>query len=71
MQISQFEYKDTTLEITYQNGHLAWAFELDGKNYGARTKVNGKKTIDVASTAANLLLNAIATYEDLRLSQGA
>ena len=70
MQISQFEYKDVLIDLTHHNGYLAWAFTYADKPYGAKVKVESKKTIDIASVASQLILNAVATYEDLRLPKG-
>lgn len=66
MHISQFQYKDLTVDLTHHKGRLAWAFEYDGQPYGAALEVKSKKVLDIASISAQLILNAIATYEDLK-----
>lgn len=70
MTISQFTYKDATFDVTFNNGYIAYTFEHNGKRYGIKLKPASKKTIDVASAAFNLALNAIETYENIRLREG-
>jgi hypothetical protein len=69
MQISQFTHGDVTIELTFHNGFLAWSFSYADQPYGAKLEVKSKKVIDIASIAAQLMINAIETYEDLRLSK--
>lgn len=71
MNISTFEYNDATFELTYNNGFLAWGFDYNGKQYGSKVRVSGKKVLDIASIAFELALNAIKSYENLRLREGA
>lgn len=66
MNISTFEYNGATFELTFNNGFLAWGFDYNGKQYGSKVKVSGKKVLDIASIAFELALNAIKSYENLR-----
>jgi hypothetical protein len=70
MQISQFTYKDCPIELTVNNGFIAYTFTYNGKSYGVKNKIESKKVLNIASVAFNLALNAIETYEDLRLREG-
>lgn len=71
MNISTFEFDGTTFELTFNNGFLAWGFDYHGKQYGTKVKIPSKKVIDVASVAFELALNAVKSYEDIRLRAGA
>jgi hypothetical protein len=65
MQISQFTFKDTDVDLTYLNGWIAYTFEKNGKTYGGKVKVETKKHMDIISYAFNLALNLLETYEAL------
>ena len=65
MQISTFTYKGQDIEVTLMNGFLAYSFNYEGKDYGAKLKLPSKKTKDVVDHSFGLLLNAIETYEQL------
>lgn len=70
MNISQFTYKDITFDVIYNNGFLAYTFQYLGKTYGIKLDVSGRKVLDIASVAFQLALNAIETYENIRLREG-
>lgn len=63
MQISQFEFKDTDVDLTYQNGYIAYTFEKEGETYGGRVKPPSKKHMDLISYAFNLAINLLETHE--------
>lgn len=65
MQISQFTYKDTNVDLTYNNGWIAYTFEKNHKTYGGRIKIETKKHMDLISYAFNLAINLLETYEAL------
>lgn len=65
MKISTFTYKGQDIEVTLNNGFLAYTLSFDGKEYGAKVKLPSRKTKDVVDHTFNLLLNAIETYEQL------
>lgn len=65
MHISQFSYKDVTIDVTYNNGFLSYAFEYEGQPYGYKTKLQGKKTMDVVNATFLLIISAMETYENL------
>lgn len=65
MQISTFTYKGQDIEVTLNNGFLAYALSYNGQSYGAKVKLPSRKTKDVVDHTFNLLLNAIETYEQL------
>ena len=71
MNISQFTYKDVTFDVTFNNGYLAYTFQYDGKTYGIKLDVSGRKVLDIASVAFQLAINAIDTYENIQLREGA
>ena len=70
MNISQFTYKDVTIDVTFNNGFLAYTFAYNGKNYGVKLDVSGRKVLDITNVAFQLALNAIETYENIRLREG-
>lgn len=63
--ISTFTIKDTQVDLLYQNGKLAYAFEYEGKHYGQGIKLPSKTIIDIASVTFLLLANFLDTYEAL------
>ena len=65
MNISQFTYKDVTIDVTFNNGFLSYAFEYEGQPFGYKTKLASRKVMDVVNTTFVLILNAIETYENL------
>lgn len=65
MNISQFTYKDITIDVTYNNGYLSYAFEYEGQTFGYKTKPQGKKTMDIVNATFLLLISALDTYENL------
>lgn len=70
MKISQFTYKEVTFDVTFNNGFLAYTFNYLDKTYGIKLDVGGRKVLDIASVAFQLALNAIETYENIRLREG-
>lgn len=70
MNISQFTYKDVTIDVTFNNGFLAYTFMYDGKTYGVKLDVSGRKVLDITNVAFQLAINAIETYENIRLREG-
>jgi len=70
MNISQFTYKDVTFDVTFNNGFLAYTFNYLDKTYGIKLDVSGRKVLDISSVAFQLALNAIETYENIRLREG-
>lgn len=61
--ISTFTYKDKSIDVLYQNGNIAYAFEHDGNHYGNKVKLEDRSIITIASTVWVLLQNAIETIE--------
>ena len=65
MNISQFTYKDITIDVTHNNGYLSYSFEYEGSPYGYKLKPQGKKTMDIVNATFLLIISAIDTYENL------
>lgn len=65
MQISQFQFKDTDVDITYQNGYIAYTFDKEGETYGGKVKPPSKKHMDLISYTFNLAINLLETHEEL------
>ena len=63
MQISQFTYKDIDVDLTFNNGFIAYTFEKNGDTYGGKVEPPSRKNIDLISYAFNLALNLLETYE--------
>lgn len=47
--IAVFTFDETEVNILYQNGQLAYTFEVDGKTYGYKVPVPSKSVFDIAS----------------------
>jgi len=65
MKISIFELKGEEINLTFNNGTLAYTFEHEGNRYGNAVKVESRKALDIASSAFGLLTNALETIEKL------
>jgi hypothetical protein len=49
--------------MTYQNGFLAYTFQLNGNTYGQKIKLPARGVMDIASVTMQLALNAVETYD--------
>ena len=65
MNILTFTYKGQDIDVTVNNGFVAYSFIQDGQSYGAKVKLPSRKTQDVVAITSNLIINAIETYEEL------
>ncbi len=65
MQISQFQFKDVDVDVTFHNGYIAYTFEKNGETFGGKVKPPSRKHIDLISYAFNLALNLLETQEAL------
>jgi hypothetical protein len=70
MIILQYPHKDTTFDVTYNNGFVAYSFFYNGKPYGNKVKVPSRKAIDIIGASFLLATNAIETYENIRVREG-
>ncbi len=63
--ISTFSVRNTDVDMTYHNGFLAYTFEVDGRSFGYKVKLEKKGIIEVASAAFLLFQNAHETMDAL------
>lgn len=61
MNISTFTIDGLDVDMTFQNGAIAYTFEKDGKNYGYKIDLPSKKVMDVVAATVLLLTNALET----------
>jgi hypothetical protein len=64
--ISVFTFRDTELNIAYDNGNLAYTFEVDGKTYGYKVELKKKGIKEVSDATALLILNFFDTFDALK-----
>jgi hypothetical protein len=67
--ISIFNFKDQEVAILYRNGELGYTFEVDGKSYGNRVKVQSKSVQDIASATFLLFTSFVDTLEAVKQIQ--
>ena len=65
MKITTITIGDFDIEITYNNGKLAYTFDHEGRTYGQATQLKKKDVLTIASTVAVLIVNAIETRKEL------
>jgi len=65
MQIYTFTYKNQDIDLTVQNGFLAYSFVKEGQTHGAKVKLPSRKTADLVAHTFNLVLNALETIDKL------
>lgn len=65
MNIHTFTLKGKDIEVTYNNGFLAYTFMFNDQPYGQKMKPESKKVLDIASCTYLLLINALETMEQL------
>jgi len=61
--ISTFILKGQSIDVLYNNGKLAYTFEVGGKSYGQKVEVSSRSIMDIASATFLLLENALETIE--------
>lgn len=65
MKISTFTYKGIDIEVTFNNGFLAYSFELEGA-HGYKMAVKPRATkMEIVNATALLIINAIETIETI------
>ena len=65
MKISTFTFKGQDIDMTYQNGFLAYSFKQGEETYGTKVRPLSRSVLDSASATFQLLINAIETMESL------
>ena len=70
MDIAQLTYKDVVFDVTVKNGYVAYVFQYNGESYGIKAKPATRSTMDIVATTFNLAINAIESYENIRLREG-
>jgi hypothetical protein len=65
MNILTFTYKGQDIDVTVNNGFVAYSFIQGGQSYGAKVQLPSRKTQDVVAITSNLIINAIETKEAL------
>ena len=63
MKISTFTFKGFDIDVTYNNGYVAYTFVHEGETYGGKVKPDSKKHIDLISASFNLFINVIETHQ--------
>ena len=66
MKIHTFTLKGKDIDVTHNNGFLAYTFKEGEKHYGQKIKLASKSIMDVASATFLLLENAIETIEAIK-----
>lgn len=66
-QVSQLTLPDgLEINLLYDNGKLAYTFEVAGETYGQGIKIPSKSVVDIASASLILFTNAIETKKALK-----
>lgn len=66
MKISIFTYREVDIELTLNNGFLAYSFELQGP-HGLKVNVGKRpKTLDIMNATTQLIINAIETINKIK-----
>jgi len=66
MKISTFTHKGIDIDLTFNKGLLAYAFNVNGERFGNALKPASKSVLDVASTTFLLLTNAFESIESIQ-----
>lgn len=61
--ISQFTYRGQDLDVLYDHGSLSYIFEMKGKRFGNKVKMDGRSIEDIMSATMCLLINFLETKE--------
>jgi len=65
MKISTFTHKGTDIEVTLNNGYLAYSFDLKGP-HGFKIQLKKRAAqMDIVNATSLLIINAIETIEAL------
>lgn len=66
--INTFTLEGNDIDITINNGFLAYVFMFEGKPYGQKVKLKSRSIMDIVSATFLLLENALSTYKKLNES---
>ena len=64
--IHVFNFDDVEVNLLYRNGYLGYTFEVDGKTFGNKVKLESKSIQDVAATTFLLFQSFIDTREAVK-----
>jgi hypothetical protein len=68
MIINQIQYKDTDIEISATKSEITWSMQIKDKRYGNTVVLPDKKINTLIGTVASLVVNAIETFEAIKLN---
>jgi hypothetical protein len=54
-----------TIDILHHNGSIAYSMDYNGQAYGSKLKLPSKSVLDIVSTTALLIVNALDTRKAL------
>ena len=66
MKIHTFTLRGKDIDVTHNNGFLAYTFKENDKHYGQKIKLPSKSIMDVASATFLLIENALETIEAVK-----
>jgi hypothetical protein len=69
--ISLFNFDGEEFNVLHDRGSLAYTFEIDGRTFGNKVKIESKSIKDVSDAAFALALNAFETLQAVRKLQDA
>ncbi len=64
-QFSRIDYKNIGIDFLEEKGAIAYTFAYEGKNYGNKVTLKGKKRTELMEATCALFINAIETLEEL------
>lgn len=64
--ISEFDYKDQTVQLLYANGQISYVFEYKGNRHGNAVKAQGKSIRDIMNATAALVINYVETLDKIQ-----
>lgn len=63
MNINTFTLEGKEIEMTFNNGFLAYSFTHDGQTYGQKIKVESRSVMSISALTFLLLENALETIK--------
>lgn len=66
--ISVIPYKDIEINFMEEPGFVGYSFGFQGRNYGQKVPLDSKKRVDLINALGALIINAIESYENIKLN---